>query len=313
MRATGLRMKPTISVIVCTHNRRAQLERCLEALLRIKSDHIWELIIVKNACTDGTADFLKALPSGPVPIKVVDEPLKGGGRARNRGLEVAEGRYLGFVDDDCYVTEDYIDAMIAAFNDHPEAGFIGGRILLYDKSDLHLTIDEHEAVRSYQPYTFMPAGAIHGANVAFRREVLDRIGGFNNDFGAGASYCTEDTVAQANTLWAGFAGAFDPRPVVFHHHGRKTKDDLRKLFKIYDAGVGSYYAHFLLRKDTRRTFAKGWLDVVFRNIREATLDPGNSHSHSPPSPTPIAAAIRYTIRNDRRTGQVTRPSHQAPE
>ena len=162
-------------------------------------------------------------------------------------------------------SKNYIDAMISAFKANGHIGFIGGRVLLYDQSDLKLTIQESEDYLALQPRTFVAAGTIHGANMAFRRMVLDRIGGFDERFGAGTSFgCGEDIDAVASALWAGFAGAYDPGPTVYHHHGRKTKREARDLFKTYDRGRGAYYAKYILRSDSRNEYLGKWMGEVRR-------------------------------------------------
>ncbi len=268
-------MLPALSVIVCTRNRLASLRRCVEAFDAVKADQKWELIIVDNGSDDGTAEYLSALPKvvGFRQTIITNEPHQGLGRARNKGFKTSRGGIVSFTDDDCYVTEDYIAAMLAAFRDHPGVGFVGGRILLYDKTDLRLAIDENESEASFQPRTFIAPGAMHGANMAFRRSVLDKIGGFDDRFGVGTPFCTEDTCAQADALWAGFAGVHDPRPTVFHHHGRKTKKEFRAVCKIYETGFGAYYAKYILRRDTRSVYLRKWFQIVLFDHWRAGLNP----------------------------------------
>src|SRR6185312_4972124 len=110
---------------------------------------------------------------------------------------------------------------------------------------------ESEDYLFFAPRTFLPAGTVHSANMAFRRTVLTRIGGFDPDFGAGTRFPAEDIVAAATAVWSGIAGAYDPRPTVYHHHGRKTERQGRILWKAYDVARGAYYAKFILRPDTR--------------------------------------------------------------
>ena len=148
------------------------------------------------------------------------------------------------------MSEDYIDAMISAF-ENPEIGFVGGRILLYDQSNIKLTIQESEDYLVLLPRTFVAAGTVQGANMAFRRAILDQIGGFDENLGAGTSFACEDIDAVAALLWKGITGAYDPRPLVYHHHGRKTKREASDLRKTYDKGRGAYYAKYILRSESR--------------------------------------------------------------
>src|SRR4029079_5095327 len=127
-----------ISIVVCTHNRIDRLRRCVEALFSIRSNRRWELVIVDNASNDGTSALLASFPSqlGNVDIITTFESARGSGAARNKGFANTRGDIVAFIDDDCYVAEDYFDATLSAFDGKPEIGFVSGRMLLFDKSDL---------------------------------------------------------------------------------------------------------------------------------------------------------------------------------
>jgi hypothetical protein len=163
------------------------------------------------------------------------------------------------------VAEDYVDAVIAAFEGRPDVGVVGGRILLFDPADARVTICERDYPLEIAPYSFVVAGDMKGANLAFRREALEAAGGFDPELGAGTRFPCEDTVAIAAVLWAGFKGRYDPRPLVQHHHRRRLPD-VPRLMTGYDRGRGAYYAKFLLRPDTRRAYVAGWLSEVRNHL-----------------------------------------------
>lgn len=261
-----------ISVVVCTRNRVDSLRRCVQALASIHTDYEWELVIVDNGSDDGTNVFLASLPSryGKAHVITTVEPKRGLAAARNRGFCQSHGNIVAFTDDDCYVSKDYIDALISAF-ENPEIGFVGGRILLYDQADLKLTIQEGEHSFVLLPRTFIAAGTIQGANMAFRRTALDQIGGFDENLGAGTSFACEDIDAVAALIWQDIAGAYDPRLVVYHHHGRKTKREARDLWKTYDKGRGAYFTKYILRSDSRSKYIRRWWDTIKRGATSGGL------------------------------------------
>ena len=219
-------------------------------LLAINTDYKWELVIVDNGSNDGTSAFLASLPIQLAKANVISafEPKRGLAAARNKGVSKACGNIIAFTDDDCYVSENYINSMIFPLRNR-EIGLVGGRILLYDQSDIKVTIQESEDYFVLQPRTFIAAGTIQGANMAFRKAMLDRIGGFDENLGAGTSFACEDIDAVAAVIWEGITGAYDPRPMVYHHQGRKTKHEERELWKSYDKGRGAYYAKYILRSE----------------------------------------------------------------
>jgi glycosyltransferase involved in cell wall biosynthesis len=260
---------PIVSVVVCTRDRCEKLRRCIGALLSIETDHAWELIVVHGS-SDGTSEFLASLHqehARPI-IKILHREAPGLGGARNVGWRAASADIIAFTDDDCYVAPDYIDAIVSAFQS--DVGFLGGRVDLYDPEDLPETITHHENYVGFEPYTSIEGGVILGANMIFRRTTLETIAGFDERFGAGTRLCAdEDTDALARALGAGFAGALDPNIIVYHHHGRKTIGDLRKLMHNYDYGRGAYYAKLILNKGTRGTYLHQYARHIYFGFRYA--------------------------------------------
>ena len=267
-------MSIPISVVVCTRNRVESLRRCVRALVSIVTDYEWELVVVDNGSNDGTENFLVSLPAQFRNVAVAFEPKRGLSAARNKGVSQANGDIVAFTDDDCYVAKNYIDTLVSAF-EASEIGFVGGRVLLYDQSDLKITIQEKEDYVILQPRTFFVAGTIHGANMAFRKSVLNIIGGFDESLGAGTSLTSgEDTAAIAAALWAGITGAYDPQPTVYHHHGRKTQYEETRSHRASDIGRGAYYAKYILRSDLRYKYLRAWMgDVKWRTINARATGP----------------------------------------
>lgn len=261
-------MSLPLSIIICTYNRVDSLRQCVQALACVETDYEWELVIVDNGSSDSTGAFLASLPRRINNANVIRgfEPKRGVAAARNKGLSLARGDVIAFTDDDCYVLRNYVDVMISSFELNREIGFVGGRILLYDQSDIKMTIQECEDYFALQPRTFIAAGTIQGANMAFRKAVLDRIGGFDEHLGAGMTFACEDIDAVTAASWAGIAGAYDPRPTVYHHHRRKTKHEENELRKSYDKGRGAYYVKYILRRDLRSKYLKTWIRFVTRGI-----------------------------------------------
>lgn len=251
---------PHVSLIVCTRSRAAYLQPALEALAKIRSRLDWEVLLVDNASTDNTADLIRAADDCGGRLHYLYAPRPGLGAARDFAWRKARGQILSFTDDDCYPAPDYIDAVWNAFARRTE-GCLGGRILLFDTSDFPITIDEGTAPRTLPARSFIPAGELQGANLSFRREVLEAIGGFDPQLGAGTPFPCEDVDAVAATSWAGFEVGFDPAPVVYHHHRRKSAD-IPRLSAAYDRGRGAYFMKYLLRPDSRAKYAKAWLAKI---------------------------------------------------
>lgn len=248
-----------ISVIVCTRNRGRQLAGTLESLGRQDYAGPWELVVVDNGSTDDTPAVLEAFGQDcPFELRVVREPVAGLSRARNRGLANARGEIVAYTDDDCYPREDYLTAITRRFGEDA-IDFGGGRVLLFDPSDQRVTIQERDTPATLEPGTFIQSGLIHGANMIARRSALLDLQGFDERLGAGTAFKSgEDTDMLRRLVLSGRRGAYDPRIVVFHHHGRKTVEAAQALERGYRCGFGSCMLKYTLNPSTRSEYARMW-------------------------------------------------------
>ena len=248
-----------LSLVVCTRNRATQLAQTLARVSRIRTQLNWELIVVDNESTDGTGTVVKEFAASiDRPVRTIVQPGRGVACAKNAGWRATRSPIVTCIDDDCYPEEDYLDAVFQRFSDDPKLGFLGGRILLYDPTDRRITIQESLEPVAFPAGSFIQPGVIQGANIAYRRAALTAVGGFDPWFGAGALYSGDETELMARLSAAGWKGAYDPKPVVYHHHGRKTANDEWRLMRWYDRGRGAYYAKFMLNKGTRNVYIKNW-------------------------------------------------------
>jgi GT2 family glycosyltransferase len=262
-----------ISLIVCTRNRSSSLRACLEYIGRLESAGEWELVIVDNGSSDGTPKLLKSFSEqAPFRVVVVEEPRNGLGRARNAGIAAATGEILAFTDDDCYVSPDFLKQTLEVFKDQ-RIEYVGGRVLLYDPTDLPETIRTETKIRLIEPHSFIRAGELQGANMAVRKSLVAEIGAFDPEFGAGSRFCSgEDVDFQARASASGAMGIYHPGPLVWHHHGRKPGKRYQKLMRGYHYGRGAYYSKFILNPGTRTLFLKNWYWEARNQIRDGKPD-----------------------------------------
>lgn len=123
-------MKTGVSVIICCHNSAGRLPATLGHLLeqRVPSGVSWEVVVVDNASTDDTAGVAESLwgKGAPAPLRVVHETRPGLTFARQRGFDAAQFEYVSFVDDDNWVSPDWIQRAAETMTAHPDVGACGG-------------------------------------------------------------------------------------------------------------------------------------------------------------------------------------------
>jgi glycosyltransferase involved in cell wall biosynthesis len=234
-----------VSLIIASRDRCGQLQRCLDAVACLQFERPWELIVVDNGSTDDTAQVIQRFrANAPLEVRYVLEPHPGLGNAHNAGVVVARGKIVAFTDDDCYPEPDFLSFTWSAFQDL-SVGYITGRITLHDRSDHPITINESTTLVTFPGRSFLGIGAVAGANMAFRREVLLEVGGFDPLFGPGSLFNAEELDVASRASAAGWKGEYRPEVVVRHHHGRKAADAPR-LLKSYAVGAGAHHMKLLL-------------------------------------------------------------------
>lgn len=157
----------TISVIVPFHNEREHLARCVRALTSQTYPRAhYELLLVDNASTDGSADTIR-----DQPITLLHEPLRSSYAARNLGVRHASGHILAFTDGDCEADPRWLEHIARYFTNPEVALLIGERRHASDSwsSELIRLIESDNARRLTYGYT---------NNLAVRRTVFDRAGPF---------------------------------------------------------------------------------------------------------------------------------------
>lgn len=211
------------SVIVPTFNRAASLARLLASLAHSRGleEIPSEVIVVNNGSTDRTGEVCAAMvqSSDALEFRAAEEPQKGKASALNCGLAMAQGRYLMVLDDDVVVDAELIRRHFDCFQSSAFDA-VQGRILPgvdpagqpADPSRLREynipMIDYGDQVR--------PIRGLTGTNMSFKREVFERVGGFDPRLGPGASGFSEDTEFSRRVRDAGFKIGYTPNAVVYH-------------------------------------------------------------------------------------------------
>lgn len=245
----------TVSIIIATYNRADYLRDSLRTLAPAlaRSGMAAEVLVVNNACTDHTdrvvAEFQQAHPQ--IPLQLIHEEQPGLSRARNAGLAHATGEMICFLDDDVLVPEEWLTELVKAFTLDEKVGCIAGRIKLSwpDTQKPSWVDDKYNGFYSQYEHgdesNILPPGDIfYGANFAFTRQLVDRVGEFNTSLGRkGALLLSGEDAEYAKRIWKhGFTIAYSATGYVYHRVApeRLTAPWLYKRY--FWQGVTSYYA-----------------------------------------------------------------------
>jgi O-antigen biosynthesis protein len=265
-RAAALAGAPFISVVVCTRDRPDQIKKCLSRLAKQKYPR-YEVVVVDNA---PTSDALLKVVEGQVvegpaseraKFRYCVEPRPGLSWARNAGIATATSDIIAFLDDDEEPDEHWLAGVADGFARGERVGCVSGIVLpaRLDNAieNLFEQVGGHSKGRGFVKETFSKSGPQSplwplppfgvGANMAFRREALDRIGGFDVALGAGTQTGGgEDTLAITLVLLSGYEVAYEPVALMWHYH-RQDMVSLNKQLHGYSVGLTAFYAA-LLRK-----------------------------------------------------------------
>jgi glycosyltransferase involved in cell wall biosynthesis len=261
-RAALLAAAPFISVVVCTRDRPEQIRKCLGRLAGQHYPH-YEVVVVDNAPTSGALRAVVEEQAGDgAEFRYCVEPRPGLSWARNAGTKAAKSAIIAFLDDDDEPDAHWLTAIAEGFARGERIGCVSG-IVLPARLDtavegLFEQVGGHSKGRGFVRETFDKSGPQSplfplppfgvGANMAFRRAALDRIGGFDVALGAGTpTSAGEDTLALTLVLLAGFEIAYEPSVLMWHHH-RTDLASLNKQLHGYSVGLTAFYAGLLRRR-----------------------------------------------------------------
>lgn len=111
-----LNNKELISVIIPVYNTKDYLESCLESVINQSYENL-EIILVDDGSTDGSSNLCEQFSREDSRIKVIHTVNEGTSAARNKGIQQAGGKYLGFIDSDDYIRKDFYEKLVNKISD----------------------------------------------------------------------------------------------------------------------------------------------------------------------------------------------------
>jgi glycosyltransferase involved in cell wall biosynthesis len=253
-----IRVSPSLTVVICSRDGAAGVERCLAAL-RAQSIHTaLQVIVVDDGSTDDTGEVARL--GGAVLVRHATS--RGASAARNSGIRIAEAPIVAFLDDDCEPRAEWAERLLAAY-DSTALG-VGGSLLVdggggvirdylgrnnpLAPQELDLTRSNKVAYRFllYLGRQWMPppkasrraVASIPTANLSVRRSALRDVGGFDERIRFGSE--DEDLCRRLRIAFPDRFLLYEPAAQVTHHFKSSIRDALRRS-RAYGSGSALMY------------------------------------------------------------------------
>lgn len=219
---------PLVSIIIINWNGGEVFENCLKSLTKITYPN-WELIVVDNGSSDGSEKL-------PDKYKIKHTLIRnnkniGFAPANNQGVEVAKGKYILLLNNDTIVSSNFLEKMVNFMEENPKIGAMQPKLFIMDKdgyidnAGTYLTRTgflEHWGYMQKDGLEFANIKKIFsakGACLLTRKEIIDKIGLFDNDFFA--YYEESDFCFRVWML--GYEVVYYPGTCIYHKVGFTSK------------------------------------------------------------------------------------------
>ncbi|MEK6820885.1 MAG: glycosyltransferase [archaeon] len=166
-----------VSIVVPTLNEEKNIEACIAALRNQDFEGTFEIIIADGPSTDATRKLAQKLAD-----KVATETRKGIALERQAGGKIAEGKIIAFTDCDSRAPRDWVRRIHETFQHDPALGLIYGPVFYSDVSAQEQYLSTLFMPRFLQLTSILGMHNPIGSNIAIRKEVFEKIGGFNTNY-----------------------------------------------------------------------------------------------------------------------------------
>lgn len=271
-----------VSVCITCHNESAFVEEAVRSVLRqTAADHIEQIIIVDDGSTDGSREKLQRLANETALILLITQENRGVAVARNRAMREATGDLIAFLDGDDIWAPCKIEKQIAAFGE-PIVGLVYSDYVdfLDDRLDHGMLVcvrrlrgRGQSLVKDY----YLRDAPIMPSTAVTRREVLERIGGFDE-----SSRIGEDTDYWMRIMLAGFGVRHTPGGLAFkrRHQGNIT-GNLERFVMIFEQQTH----RFAEQRSCLRPLVHRRLSRCYAKVAQSLIANGR-----------IAYSVRYLLR-----------------
>ncbi|HZT89329.1 MAG TPA: glycosyltransferase [Stellaceae bacterium] len=250
---------PRVSVVVCSYNAERTMDQCLASLEKLNYPD-YEVIVVNDGSTDRTLEIAERYPY----CRIISQPNRGLSVARNVGAEAATGEIVAYTDSDCVADPDWLTYLVGKMEERalaacggpnfppPEDALVPAAVAVSPGGPTHVLISDEIAEH------------IAGCNMAFRRDALLGLGGFDPVYRAAGD--------DVDICWrfqdAGHVIGFSPAATVWHFRRNTAKAYINQQ-RGYGKAEALVYAKHPFRFNL---FGQAkWLGRIYGDLSAALL------------------------------------------
>jgi len=175
----GAARTPMVSIVICAYNAEPTIRACLESLTRLDYPN-FEVVIVDDGSCDRTAEIALDFAQ----LRLIRQPNRGLGIARNVGASAARGEIIAYTDSDCVVDPHWLTLMMRAMHDGGFDGCGGPNYAPHEAGRIQACVAASPGAPCQVLIGDNLAEHLAGCNIVLTRAALDRVGGFDPQFTA---------------------------------------------------------------------------------------------------------------------------------
>ena len=218
---------PSISVVVCAYNAASTMDACLASFAQVEYPD-FEVIVVDDGSTDETGAIADRHAAKTPYIHVIHQPNLGLSAARNVGMNASRGEIVAYTDSDCDVDPHWLHYMAWAFMDKRFVAVGGPNLAPPEDNRTAACVAVSPGAPTHVLLTDEIAEHVPGCNMAYRKEYLAGIGGFDATYRAAGDDVDVCWRLQNEGQLIGFSAA-----MTVWHHRRNTISAYLKQQKGY--------------------------------------------------------------------------------
>lgn len=237
----GEKMKD-VSIIIVNYNTLELTKNTIESVFEKTEGITYEIILVDNASNDGSAEFFKNNYKDKI-IFIKNDKNLGFGKANNKGIQISKGKYIFLLNSDTLLINNAVKILCDNLKKEESYGVVGGALYTQDlqptnsfmretpyvtiKTEINLCLNYLKKIilkfqKKKEQFNYtnknLVVGAISGADMMIKKEVLDKVGGFDEDF---FMYCEEVELSYRISK-AGYKSISVPEAKIIHLEGKST-------------------------------------------------------------------------------------------